>query len=66
MANMQQGRGGMGTHKHGISGHATKNAAYKAQSLREDHQERAFKERRKLLRPPMVNASLHNLLKEKV
>lgn len=31
----QQGRGGMGSHKHGISGHAPRSPGYKMQRTRE-------------------------------
>lgn len=43
---MQSGRGGMGTHKHGVSGHFTVNARYKALMCRDDNRERSSRPRR--------------------
>lgn len=43
---MQSGRGGMGRHKHGVSGHFTVNARYKALMCRDDNRERSSRPRR--------------------
>lgn len=60
---MVSGRGGMGSHKHGVSGHAAKNARYKAMTLREDHAERAAKDKRKKLKPALLNVRVRDLVK---
>jgi len=59
---MQSGRGGMGSHKHSVHGVPTKNARYKAQSLREDWQEIEYKKKRQRLKPPMRNVSVRSLI----
>jgi len=38
---MQQGRGGMGSHKHGVSGHAPRSPRYKLRQTLEDNKRRA-------------------------
>lgn len=47
---MQQGRGGMGSHKHGISGYPHRSAQYKMAMARLDNAERSM---RKRVRPAM-------------
>ncbi|HTV46331.1 MAG TPA: hypothetical protein VMF05_13555 [Stellaceae bacterium] len=49
---MQQGRGGMGSHKHGISGHATRSPRFRlAQRLAAERGEFDTGPRRRMLRP---------------
>lgn len=40
---MQQGRGGMGSHKHGTSGHATRSPRYKFMQQLEANKVKTFK-----------------------
>jgi hypothetical protein len=49
---MQQGRGGMGSHKHAVSGHFTPSPGYKMQRTRETNALQDA-ERRKRPRPEM-------------
>jgi hypothetical protein len=49
---MHQGRGGMGSHKHGISGYPHRSAQYKMWMARRDNAER---DARKLHRPAMFD-----------
>jgi hypothetical protein len=49
---MQQGRGGMGTHKHGISGYPTRSPRYKFMQTMADNRDRErFRPRR--IKPQM-------------
>jgi hypothetical protein len=49
---MQQGRGGMGSHKHGVSGHATQSPRLRlAKKLAAERGEYDAGPRRRLLRP---------------
>jgi hypothetical protein len=50
---MQQGRGGMGSHKHGVSGRAPRSPRYKLMQTLEDNKRRAEGRNRKL-KPRMV------------
>lgn len=45
---MQQGRGGMGMHKHGVSGYAPRSPRYKFMQTLEDNRNRIKKPRAKL------------------
>lgn len=54
---MHQGRGGMGSHKHGISGKATKNARYKALTMLEARENERWRRRRK----PLTETSVAKL-----
>ena len=49
---MQQGRGGMGSHKHGVSGHATQSPRFRlSQKLAAERGEYDSRPRRRPLRP---------------
>lgn len=58
---VQSGKGGMGSHKHGTSGHATRSPGYKFQRTREANQ-LAEDERNKRPKPKMFS-SLSEALK---
>jgi len=51
---MQQGRGGIGSHKHGVSGRAPRSPRYKLMQTLEDNKRRAEAGKRKL-KPRMVS-----------
>jgi hypothetical protein len=51
---MQQGRGGIGSHKHGVSGRAPRSPRYKLMQTLEDNKRRAEARKRKL-KPRMVS-----------
>ena len=51
---MQQGRGGMGSHKHGVSGHPPRSPRYKLMQTLEDNKRRAEVHKRKP-KPRMVS-----------
>jgi hypothetical protein len=55
VAAMQQGRGGMGSHKHGVSGRAPRSPRYKFMQTLEDNRRRE-EERKRRLKPKMVSA----------
>ena len=46
MIDMQQGRGGMGSHKHGVSGRAPRSPRYKIMQTLEDNRRRQEEKRR--------------------
>jgi hypothetical protein len=52
---MQQGRGGMGSHKHGVSGRAPRSPRYKFMQTLEDNKRRA-EERKRKIKPRMVSS----------
>jgi hypothetical protein len=51
---MQQGRGSVGSHKHGVSGHAPRSPRYKLMQTLEDNKRRAEARERKP-KPRMVS-----------
>jgi hypothetical protein len=56
---MQQGRGGMGSHKHGVSGRAPRSPRYKFMQTLEDNRRRAEETKRR--RKPKMAASFDEL-----
>jgi len=62
---MQQGRGSVGSHKHGVSGHAPRSPRYKLRQTLEDNKRRAEackrKPRSQMVRIPTKPAMHSNL-----
>jgi hypothetical protein len=63
---MHQGRGGMGSHKHGISGYATKSPRFRhSVSLENDRDCKAKEARKRKVSANLRNVSVTNLFKHK-
>ncbi len=55
MAEMQQGRGGIGSHKHYVSGRAPRSPRYKVTQTLEDNRRREEENKRRL-KPKMASS----------